>query len=102
MKLLDKAINKAVLLSKPVQELADHVKSLAVNVEKLASHLAIIAHNQVVHHYMIQQMNAVQQIIYKKLSENSLDTSLPELKLEDISDEIATTAAKQAARSKPN
>lgn len=83
MKLLDKAFDKAVEMTKPVQALADGLKTCAESIEKLASNLAIVAHNQFVHHQMIMQMWNVQQAIYKKLSESSLDTKMPEIKSDD-------------------
>lgn len=101
MKLLDKAFDRAVELSKPVKDLADGVKSLAENVEKLAMNLAIIAHNQAVHHHMIQQIMGVQQIIFKKITEHSLDTTLPKIDL-DESKKDEKADKKVSAKDKPN
>lgn len=80
MKLLDKAFDKAVAATRPVKALAEGLKACAESLEKVASNLAIVAHNQAVHHHMIQQMWNVHQVIMKKLSDNSLDTSMPDLK----------------------
>lgn len=100
MKLLDRAFDKAVEFSRPVLALANGVKELAENVEKLATNLAIIAHNQAVHHHMIQQIMGVHQLILKKITENSLDTSLP--KLDKPKDAEAADGKKVAAKDKPN
>lgn len=85
MKLLDKAFDKAIEMSKPVTALAEGLKACATGLEKLAMNLAIVAHNQAVHHQMIQQMWSVHQVIMKKLNENSLDTSMPGLSQSDKS-----------------
>jgi hypothetical protein len=103
VKLLDRGFDRAVELTKPVQDLASGVKAVADNLAKLALHVSIIAHNQAVHHHMIQQMWGVQQLIFKKLHENSLDTSMPEIdtpKTVDPKDEAAVARKKAAA--KPN
>jgi hypothetical protein len=87
MKLLDKAFDRAVEMAKPVQMLADGLKAVAEQMKNLAENLAVVAHNQAVHHHMITQMWGVQQVIYKRLRENSLDTSMPEIdKHEDEDD----------------
>lgn len=80
MKLLDKAFDKAVAATKPVKAIAEGLTACATALEKMASNLAAIAHNQAVHHHMITQMWGVHQVILKKLNDNSLDTSMPGLK----------------------
>ena len=82
MKLLDKAIE----MSKPVQELADAVGQLANSLEKVsqglekvAKNVAVLAQNQAAHHRMIAHMHLVQQVIMRKLSEGGVDTSLPDI-----------------------
>lgn len=75
MKLFDKAIK----LSEPVKELAVGVMAVAEQLKNLASTVAIIAHNQAVHHQMIIKMWSTQQAIYKKMLENSLDTQMPDI-----------------------
>ena len=62
MKLLDKAWDKAIEMSKPVQALVDGLKACAEGLEKVASTVAIMAHNQAVHHSMIMQMWSTNQI----------------------------------------
>lgn len=79
MKLLDKAFDKAVEMTKPVQALAEGLKACAMGLEKLALNLAVIAQNQAVHHQMIVQMWDTHKVILQKLNENALDTSMPEL-----------------------
>ena len=93
MKLLDKAFDKAVAMTKPVQDLAAGLKSCAEGLEKLAMNLAVVAHNQAVHHQMIMQMWNVNQLILRKLNEHALDTSLPEVK---------PTDTKKDGKDKPN
>ena len=83
MKLLDKAWDKMIEVSKPVQALSEGLKSCAEGLERLASTLSIIAHNQAIHHSMIIQMWSTHQIILKKLNENSLDMSMPDGKKEE-------------------
>lgn len=83
MKLFDRAFDKAVEMSKPVIALAEGLKACAEALEKLAQNLAIVAHNQAVHHKMIDQMWSTNQIILKKLSAHSLDSSLPDGKKND-------------------
>ena len=103
MKLLDKAFDKAVEMTKPVQELAEGLKACAEQMKALAQNLAIVAHNQAVHHHMIQQMWGVQQAIFRKLSEHSMDMSMPDVdkpKKIDPKDEAAL--ARKKAESKPN
>ena len=103
LKLLDRGFDRAVELTKPVQQLADGLKAVADGLGKLTLHVGIIAHNQAVHHQMIQQMWGVQQLIFKKLHENSLDTSMPDIdtpKKVDPKDEAAV--ARKKATDKPN
>lgn len=113
MKLLDKAFDRAIELSKPIKDLANNVKTLAEHVEKIAMNLAVIAHNQAVHHHMIQQINGAQQALFKKLTEHSLDTSLPkielakpvldtELKLDEPPTEKKAPVKKATYKDKPN
>lgn len=78
MKLFDKAFDRVVELSKPVQTLAGGLKACAEGLEKLALNLAIVAQNQAIHHEMIEKMWAVNQIIMKKINTTGLDTSMPD------------------------
>jgi hypothetical protein len=103
MKLLDKAFDKAVEMTKPVQQLADGLKACAEQMKNLAQNLAIIAHNQAVHHHMIGQMWNVQQAIFKKLHENSLNMSMPEIdKPEKVDPKDEAALARKKAAAKPN
>jgi len=79
MKLLDRAFDKAVELSKPVKDLTEGLHACAEQMKNLVLSLSVVAQNQAVHHQMIQQMWHIQQVIFKKLSENGLDTSMPEI-----------------------
>lgn len=85
MKLLDKAFDKAVEMTKPVQALAEGVKACAAVLEKLAVNLAVVAQNQAVHHQMIVQMWKVHQVVLQKINESSLDTSMPDPSKDDKS-----------------
>lgn len=75
MKLFDKAIE----FSAPVKALADSLKACAEGLEKVAMTLAVVAHNQAAHHQMIAQMWSTHQAIVKKMNENAMDASMPEL-----------------------
>ncbi len=82
MKLLDRAVE----MSKPVQELADSIKQLAQglhdvaqSVEKLTKNVATLAQKQAAHHRMIAHMHLVQQVIMRRMSEGGADTSLPDI-----------------------
>jgi len=75
MKFLDKAIE----MSKSVQELAGSVKQLAQSIEKLTKNVAALAQNQAAHHRMIAHMHLVQQVIIRRMSEGGADTSLPDI-----------------------
>lgn len=80
MKLLDQALERA----KPVQALADGLKACAVGLERLASTLTIVAHNQAVHHQMIIQMWSFYQLFIKKINEENVNIKLPDLKPSDV------------------
>lgn len=103
IKLLDRGFDRAVELTKPVQDLADGLHALADGLAKLTVHVGIIAHNQMVHHSMIQQMWGVQQAIFRKLNANALDTSMPEIdKPEKIDPKDEAAVARKKAADKPN
>lgn len=78
MKLLEGVIVKAVEASKLVKDIIKSVADLAASSETLAKNLAVMAHNQHVHHQMIGQMYMVQQTILKRMSENAVSLALPE------------------------
>ena len=48
MKLFDKAFDKMVAASKPVQNLAEAVKALAEKTSELTRHVAALSHNQTI------------------------------------------------------
>lgn len=100
MKLFD--IDKLIEASKPMQALAGSVKELASAVERVASNLAIIAHNQQVHHQMINQLWGVQRAVFKKLSEASLDLSLPEIDVVTDDQPASDGARRSKPKPKPN
>ena len=79
MKFLDKVIDNAVNMSKPVKDLADSVKTCAEHLKTLAETMTVIAYNQAAHHKLIMQMWSVQQTIFAKLQENSLDSKMPDI-----------------------
>jgi len=79
MKLFDKAFDKMVAASKPVQDLADAVKVLAEKTSELALHVAALSHNQSIHNNLIAQIWNVQQSIFTKLQQSSLDTKMPSI-----------------------
>lgn len=80
MGLLDKAFDKAVAATKPMKVLAEGLKSCVESLEKIATNVAALAHNQAVHHHMITQMWTVHQAMMKKMNDSALDTSMPSLK----------------------
>jgi hypothetical protein len=96
MKLLERAFDRAVEATRPVLALADALKSLAVEVEKLALSLSVIAHNQAIHHYMISQM---QQILTTAMHDKSLDMKMPEIKPQDATNKDSD---KKSGKDKPN
>lgn len=79
MKLLDRAFDKAVEMTTPVKALAEGLKACAAGIEKVASTLAIVAHNQSLHHKMIIQMWETHELILKRAKDSALDTSMPGL-----------------------
>jgi len=74
-----KFFDRAVELTKPVQALADNVRTWVEQVKSLTETISIIAHNQAVHHNMIMQMWTMQQTIVDKLSSNNLDINMPDI-----------------------
>ena len=100
MKLLDKALDRAVEMTKPVMALAEGLKACAIQMELLAQNLAVVAHNQAVHRQMIIQMWEVQQAIFRRLKGNSLDASMPDIDRPDAKDQASIERAKAAL--KPN
>lgn len=104
MKIIDYAFGRAVELTKPFQNLASSIKLLAKDVKELALAVAVVAQNQAVHHRMIGQIWNVQQHIFRKLQESTLDTSMPDIGASkpavDLKDEVAIAKAKAA--NKPN
>jgi len=55
MKILDKVLEMSV----PVMTLAEAIKQVAISVGTLTQSIAMLAHNQEVHHQMIMQLAAV-------------------------------------------
>jgi hypothetical protein len=79
MRLLKEAKDRAIEISKPFRDLAASVKSLAESVHSFGNNLAILAHNQAVHHQMIQQVWANQTNLLRRLGESATDTNMPEI-----------------------
>jgi len=103
VKLVDRIFDRAVEAARPIQALAGGLKACAEQLAKIGQSVAIIAHNQAVHHHVIQQMWSVQQQIFHKLNERSLDTSMPDIdqpQKVDPKDEAAQ--ARKKAENKPN
>ena|SRR5579875_1808222 len=104
--LVDRIFDKAVEATRPIQALAKGLATCAEQMRNIAQTVAVIAHNQAVHHHMIQQMWGVQQHIFKKLSEHSMDMSMPDIDAPKIDpkDEAAIAAAdaRKKAENKPN
>lgn len=101
--LVDRIFDKAIEATKPVQALAAGLRACAEQLQKIGQTVAVIAHNQAVHHHMIQQMWGVQQHIFRKLHDNALDMSMPDVdapKKVDPKDEAAL--ARKKAADKPN
>lgn len=105
--LMDRIFDKAVEMTKPVKALAQGVQACAEQMRNIAHAVAILAHNQAVHHHMIGQMWQVQQQIFKKLSEHSMNMEMPDIdnpvKI-DPKDAAAVAAAeaRKKAENKPN
>jgi len=66
-----------------VRDLAASVADLAANVETLAMHLAMVAHNQAVHHSMIEQLAENQRLALS----GGLDVVDPTFPSIDVDDE---------------
>lgn len=79
MKLLEGVIVKAVEASKVVKDLTNSVSELATATETLAKNVAVLAHNQHVHHQMIGRLWVTQQAMLKKMSEGAVSLALPTL-----------------------
>ena len=101
-KLLDKALDRAVELRQPVIDLSESVKALAEQVKKLATNVAILAHNQGVHHQMILTLAHNSDVIFSKITENALDTKMPDIDTSDVKQDDKVAAAKRRAANKPN
>lgn len=105
--LVDRIFDKAVEMTKPVKALALGLQACADQMKNIATAVAVLAHNQAVHHHMIQQMWGVQQHIFKKLSEHSMNMDMPDIEGAakiDPKDEAAKAAAdaRKKAENKPN
>lgn len=72
-----KLLNRIIENSPQVVQLVKAVATCASALEKLAVNMAIIAHNQSVHHQMIGQMWAVHEAIVKRASQSGIDMSIP-------------------------
>lgn len=101
-KLLDKALDRAVELRQPVIDLGDSVKLLADQVKKLAVNVAILAHNQGVHHQMILALANNSDVIMSKLQENALDVQMPDIDSPKVKPDDKIALAKKRAANKPN
>ena len=105
--IIDRLFDKAVEATRPIQALADGLKACALQLQNLGQMVAVLAHNQAVHHRVISQMYEMQMFIKQKLTEHSMDMSMPdigEVKKVDPKDEAAKAAAeaRRKAENKPN
>lgn len=105
--LVDRIFDKAVEMTKPVRVLAQGVQACAEQMRNIAHAVAILAHNQQIHHNMIGQMWQVQQQIFRKLSEHSMNMEMPDIDASakvDPKDEAAKAVAdaRKKAENKPN
>lgn len=102
-KLLDRAFDKAVTLTKPFQSLVKAVHGCAMALESLAGEIAVVKHNQAVLQNAITHMHQLQQFLMMRLGEHAMDVSLPDIdvpKPPKPEDEVAVRKAKAAL--KPN
>jgi hypothetical protein len=104
---IDRIFDKAVEATRPIKDLAEGLKAVAEQLVNLGQAVAVIAHNQAVHHHIIQQMYGMQMHIHKKLTEHSMDMSMPDIdkpKKVDPKDDAAAAAveARKKAEHKPN
>lgn len=104
---VDKIFDRAVEMTKPVKALATGLHACAEQMKNIAHAVAVLAHNQNLHHHMIQQMWGVQQHIFKKLGEHSMNMEMPDIENPtkiDPKDEAAKAAAdiRKKAEDKPN
>lgn len=90
MKLLDGSFDR---FFRPFKTLVDTVTLTAKSVSTLASRITVLAHNQVLHSHVINQLWNNQQDILEALKKGNLDTSLPD---------IAEAPADDKAQNKPN
>jgi hypothetical protein len=103
LSMIDRIFDRAVEASKPIQALAVGLRACAEQLQRMGETVALIAHNQAVHHQMIKQMWGIQQHIFRKLQDNSLDVSMPDIdapKKVDPKDEA--TLVRKKAEQKPN
>ncbi len=103
---LDKLVDKVIVASKPIQQLAAAVGTVAVTLEKLAADVAVIAHNQDVHQHVIRQIWNIQQQIFAQLADRTVNVKMPDIDLtndgkQDDAKDQAVIDRKKAAL-KPN
>jgi len=103
---IDRVFDKAVEATRTVKMLALGLHACAEQLGHVAEAVAVLAHNQRVHHGVMQQMWQMQQVIFKKLNENSMNMEMPDIETPviDTKDTTAVEAAKlrKQAGEKPN
>lgn len=82
MNFVERFIDKAIEASKPIVALAEGLRLCSVNLQQLAINVGELAKQQHVHHQMIGQMWCAHQLIFKKMSESSIDVSMPKISAE--------------------
>lgn len=103
MNLVDHIFNRAVEAAKPIQDLANGLKACATELVRIGQTVAVLVHNQAVHHNMIQQLWYVQQQVFQKLSDRSLDMSMPDIDIpEKVDPKDEVLKAREDAKNKPN
>lgn len=102
MKFLDEALDRAIKFSAPVKKLVETINILCDTTTQLTHTLANVLHNQRLHAYAINQLALTQAAILKKLNDNALDTSMPDIDVTSTSDVDQDDKKHKKSSSKPN
>lgn len=77
MKLLNDIIKKALDRSASMQDMLETVTQVAAMAQNMAKNMLDLARQQQIHHQMIAQLWANQQMIAKRMADGAVDLSLP-------------------------